>query len=79
MSDKTISRLVRRRFSQKTNGQISFFLLFYSSWQKNPNSFVRFLGESMLRQSAYGFILPLVAVKYTQVFIIDVRRTAVFK
>ena len=29
---------------------------FYSSWQKKPNSFVHFLGESTARKSAYGFI-----------------------
>ena len=26
------------------------------SWQKKTNSFVSFLGESMARQSAFGFI-----------------------
>ena len=39
--------------------QDCFFLLFYSSRQKKPNSFVRFLGESTARKSAYGFIWPL--------------------
>jgi hypothetical protein len=32
------------------------FFLFYSSWQKQTNSFVRFLGESTVRKSAYSFI-----------------------
>ena len=32
------------------------FLVFMA---KKPNSFVRFLGESMVRKSAYGFIWPL--------------------
>ena len=31
------------------------FLLVYSSRQKNPNSFIHFLGESIERKSAYGF------------------------
>ena len=54
---KPYSRLAHHRFSHKKNEQICFvFLLFYSSRQKNTNSFIRFLGESTARKSAYGFI-----------------------
>ena len=55
--------MARHRFSQKnerTNEFVFFFLLFYSSRQKKQtNSFIRFLGESTARKSAYSFIWPL--------------------
>ena len=35
---------------------ISSFKYFRTVKQKKPNSFIRFLGESMARQSAFGFI-----------------------
>ena len=36
------------------------FMYFQTVKQKKPNWIVRFLGTSMARQSAYGFIWPLV-------------------
>ena len=44
-SDKTVSRLARRRFSQKLMNEFVLFAV-------KPNSFVRFLGETMADQSA---------------------------
>ena len=49
--------LVRRRFSQKTNEHICLFAV-KSKKANKTNFFVR-LGESMARQSAFGFSCPL--------------------
>ena len=62
-SDKTVSRLACRRFSQKINKRICFFCFFTLHGKKTQiRSFV-FLGESTARKSTYGFIWPLVNVK----------------
>ena len=45
----------RRRFSQKTNEKFVLFAM-KSKKANKKNSLVRFLGESMARQSAFGFI-----------------------
>ena len=45
----------RRRFSQKTNERICFVCR-EKQKANTTNSFVRFLGESAARQSAFGFI-----------------------
>ena len=66
--DKTISRLAHRRLSQKPNDPIWFFSgntwnlkfqVFLDCHWKKQNLFVRFYGESMAYQSAFGFIWPL--------------------
>jgi hypothetical protein len=46
--------MARCRFSQKTNKWHLTLLI-----REKRNLFVRFLGESTPRQSAYGFIRPL--------------------
>ena len=52
--------MVRPRLSQKTNEQICFFFAVKrKKAKKTANLFVRFLGESTARQSAYGFIRTL--------------------
>ena len=43
---------------KRTNEFVFFAFLLFTA--KKPNSFVHFLGESMVRKSAYGFIRPLV-------------------
>ena len=56
-SDKTKSRLARRKFFQKTNEQFCFVCFaFWVFTANDTNSFVRFLGESMARQSWSRFI-----------------------
>ena len=56
--------MTRHRFSQKTNEQILFCLLFCFSWQtKQISSFV--FWENLRRaQTAYGFIWPLVSCPF---------------
>ena len=54
-SDKTISRLVRRRFNEQT----TVFCHNNASRQKKTNLFVCSLGELTVWQSVYGFIWPL--------------------
>ena len=48
----------RHRFSQKTNKQICFVCCEKLKC-KQKNLFIHFLGDSMARQSAFGFIWPL--------------------
>ena len=55
-SEKTKSRLMRRRFTQKTNKGICFVCHEKQKKAKKTNMFTRFLGESAAGQSAFGFI-----------------------
>jgi hypothetical protein len=54
ISDKTVSKLARQRFSQKMNKQI--FVLFFQG-KKQTNKFIHsILGESTVCKSACSFI-----------------------
>ena len=54
------TKLLSRRFSQKTNEQICFSIL-NSSQDRKTNSFVHFLGESVARQFGFEIFWPLVS------------------
>ena len=61
-TDKTVSRLVCRRFSQKTNKW--FFSYCFLLFMAKKNKFIHschFLGESTEHKSDYGFIWSLVS------------------
>ena len=57
------------RFSQKTKKWICFAFCEKQKANKT-NSFIRFLGESTARQSAFGFIWPL-GIKNTGILYLD--------
>ena len=57
--DTTVSRLVPRRFSQKMKKQICVFFCFFTLHDKKKTLVVHFSGESLARNSTYGFIWPL--------------------
>ena len=61
-SDTTVRRLARHRFSKKkrmNEKTIFFYAFLFFTAEKPTNLLLRFLGESMARQSAFGFIWPL--------------------
>ena len=69
--------MARCRFFQKMNEQIWFFVV-TTFHGKKTSSFVHFLGESTVRQSAYGFIRPLVTevmLFYTPICVLKIVRS----
>ena len=51
----------------KRTNEFGFFAVKSKKAKKKTNSFVRFLGESTARQSAYGFVWPLVWIYFIKV------------